>query len=189
MATAINTGSDIRHQVKRLAILLLFPALSFAATTITAIHEDIQRYGAAGFSTHLSPADWQLTLDNISSGKSEWIALAVDLAPLVNQQQADQLTTALYYSLAPNATATLKTLAALDKQHNRYQQGTALSCLFPLDKSMKETVRVYHDTRLSLLDAGPQAAECLWLLEGWMEQVKAENLLKNQSVPDNHHGG
>lgn len=183
MATATNTGSDIFHRVKYLLILLFIPVLSYSATTITAIHKDIQRYGAAGFSTHLSPGDWQLTLDNISSGKSEWIALAVDLAPIVNQQQANQLTTALYYSLSPNANTTLKTLALLDKQHYRYQQGTALSCLFPLDKSMKETVRIYHDTRLSLLDAGPQAAECLWLLEGWMEQVKAENLQKKPGRP------
>lgn len=183
MATVINTGIDICHRVKYLLILLFFPVLSYSVTTITAIHEDIQRYGAAGFSTHLSPADWQLTLDNIFSGKSEWIALAVDLAPIVDQQQANQLTTALYYSLAPNPNATLKTLALLDKQHNRYQQGTALSCLFPLDKSMKETIRVYHDTRLSLLDAGPQAAECLWLLEGWMEQVKAENVKEKPGHP------
>lgn len=161
--------------MKRFAILFLFPVIAFASITPKDIRNEIHQYGFADFSAKVSPGDWQITVDNISSGKSEWVALAPDLAPVVNLNQANQLTDALYYALAPNAEATLKVLAILDKQHDVHQQGTAVSCVFPLDKPKDETQRVYNETRLSLLNAGPQAAQCLWSLEGWMEQVKAEN--------------
>ncbi|MFZ4833224.1 hypothetical protein [Rouxiella sp. Mn2063] len=164
--------------MKLLAVLLLFPALASAAMTPQDIREQVHKYGTVEFSAKVSPNEWKAVLDNISSGKGEWIALAPDLAPAINLQQANQLTDALYYALAPNAKETLKVLAILDKHHDKYQQGTALSCVSPLDKPKDEMLRIYNHTRLSLLDAGPQAAECLWSLEGWIEEVKAEEAQK-----------
>lgn len=166
--------------MKLLAVLLLFPVLVCAAMTPQDLSDQVHKYGIAEFSTKVSPDEWKAVLDNISSGKSEWIVLAPDLAPVINLQQANQLTDALYYALAPNAKGTLKVLAILDKHHDKYQQGTALSCVSPLDKPKDEMLRIYHRTRLSLLDAGLQAAECLWSLEGWIEEVKAEEAQKTK---------
>ena len=165
--------------MKRLAILLLFPVMACASITPKDIRGEIHQYGLPEFATKVSPGDWTIIVGNISSGKGEWIALAPDLAPVINQNQANQLTDALYYALAPNAEATLKVLTILDKQHDKYQQGTAISCVFPLNRPKDETQRIYNETRLSLLNAGPQAAQCLWSLEGWMEEVKSDSA-KNQ---------
>lgn len=155
--------------------LILFCPLIVSAATVTpkSINAELQKYGN-GFSTHVSQADWNTSIENISAGKSEWLSLVPKLAPVLNQDQANQLTDALYYAIAPNAKDTLKTLAILDKQKNKYQQGTDTSCLFPLDKPKGQTEKTYNDTRLSLLDASPKAATCLWLLEGWMEEVQAD---------------
>lgn len=161
------------------AALLLFPVMAFAAATPQKLRSEIQKYGEAQFSEKISSDDWKTALDNISSGQNEWISLAPDLAPVINQQQAEQLSEALYYSIAPNAKVTLNTLAILDKHKYKHQQGSVLSCVSPLNQPQEEMMRIYNETRLALLDVpGVESATCLWSLEGWMEQVKQEDASK-----------
>ncbi|QLK62612.1 hypothetical protein GE278_18425 [Enterobacteriaceae bacterium Kacie_13] len=159
--------------------LLLFPVMAFAAATPQKLRSEIQKYGEAEFSEKISSDDWKTALDNISSGQNEWISLAPDLAPVINQQQAEQLSEALYYAIAPNAKEALNTLAILDKHKYKHQQGSVLSCVSPLNQPQEEMMRIYNETRLALLDVpGVESATCLWSLEGWMEQVKQEDASK-----------
>lgn len=161
------------------AALLLFPVMAFAAATPQKLRSEIQKYGEAEFSEKISSDDWKTALDNISSGQNEWISLAPDLAPVINQQQAEQLSEALYYAIAPNTKEALNTLAILDKHKYKHQQGSVLSCVSPLNQPQEEMTRIYNETRLALLDVpGVESATCLWSLEGWMEQVKQEDASK-----------
>ena len=161
------------------AALLLFPVMAFAAASPQKLRSEIQKYGETEFSEKVSSDDWKTALENIASGQNDWISLAPDLASVINQQQAEQLSEALYYAIAPNAKETLNTLAILDKHKYKHQQGSVLSCISPLNKPKEEMMRIYNDTRLALLDVpGVESATCLWSLEGWMEQVKQEDASK-----------
>ncbi|MBJ7898296.1 hypothetical protein, partial [Bacillus atrophaeus] len=108
-----------------------------------------------------------------STGDDEWLMLVPDLAPVVNLQQSNQLSGALYYALDANAKEALKVMSILDKHHYKYQQGTDIACVPPFDKITNSDMETYNRIRLSLLDAGPQAATCLWIMEGWVEEIKA----------------
>lgn len=163
-----------------LCVLLTF---SCAAITPAEIQRDIQNDGQHVFAQKISDADWRETLKNISAGNGEWIALAPKLAPVINRQQAIQLGEALYSALLPNAKETLTVLAILDKHQHTYpfQQGIGTSCLPPLNKAgdAVEDQSVYEQTRLALLDAGPQGADCLWTMEALAEEVKSARKIRD----------
>lgn len=159
-----------------LFILILF-AFSCGAITLVKIQRDLQNDGQHAFTQKISDADWYETINNISAGNGEWIALAPKLAPVINRQQAIQLGEALYNALLPNAKETLAVLAILDQHQHAYpfQQGTGTSCLPPLNMAgdAVENQSVYEQTRLALLDVGPQGADCLWTMEALSEELKS----------------
>lgn len=153
--------------MKRMAVFLLAPSLAFATIT----PHNATRIINNG---HLTQPEWSAAINGISSGDNEWLAVAPLLASVADQRQAEQLSAAIYYALEPNAVGALKTLSILDKGQYQYQQGTDISCIPPFDKIEAEKIKTYEGIRLSLLDAGPQAAKCLWIMEGWVEEIKAE---------------
>lgn len=157
--------------------LIAIPAFSSAAVTPDDIQRDIRYFGPAEFSRKIPDADWNTTLASISAGRADWIALAPQLAPVMDRPHAIQLGKALYNALLPNAEDTLAVLAVLDKnQHiDPFQQGTGTSCVPPLNKSGDNLLdpQNYEHTRLALLDVGPQGADCLWTMEALAEEVKA----------------
>lgn len=159
-------------------LLLLISTIACSTPTPGDIKNAIKEYNENRPSLELSQKEWQYTLENISDGKSDWIAIAPFLAPVIDRNQAIQLAESLYNSLVPNAKDTLAVLAILDQREQTYiyQQGTDTSCLPPLDDSgtaLKNPL-IYENTRLALLDAGPQGADCLWNLEALAEEIKAE---------------
>lgn len=157
--------------------LFALPAFTWAEITPAEIQHGIQKDGKHAFARKTPDADWRETLRNISAGNGEWIALAPKLAPVINRQQAIQLGEALYNALLPNAKETLAVLAILDQHQHAYpfQQGTGTSCLPPLNMAgdAVENQSVYEQTRLALLDVGPQGADCLWTMEALVEEVKS----------------
>jgi hypothetical protein len=153
---------------------MLIPVMAFASPTPKEISADIHKYGQEDFASKVAVGDWAATVKKISSGSDEWLRIVPDLASVVNLEQSNQLSGALYYALAANAKSALKTMAILDKHHYKYQQGTAISCVPPFDKITNSDMEIYNHIRLSLLDAGPQAATCLWIMEGWVEEIKAD---------------
>lgn len=163
--------------VKRWLTLIAIPAFSSAAVTPDDIQRDIKYFWPAEFSQKIPDADWNTTLTNISAGRADWIALAAQLAPVMDRPHAIQLGKALYDALLPNAEDTLAVLAILDKNQHTYpfQQRTGTSCVPPLNKSGDGLLdpQNYEQTRLALLDAGPQGADCLWTMEALAEEVKA----------------
>jgi len=161
--------------MKRWLLLLLLPTITaYSTVTPQDIQHEIDKYGAKEFSKNVAIADWDNTLKNISAGNVEWLSLVPDLSSVINRVQANQLNEALYYAIAPNAKETLKILSVLDKHPRKYQQGTDVSCISPLDKPENEIQHIYEKTRMALLNVGPQGADCLWLLEAWIEEGKAE---------------
>ncbi|BDH45918.1 hypothetical protein TUM12370_19620 [Salmonella enterica subsp. enterica serovar Choleraesuis] len=84
----------------------------------------MHKYGDNQFSAQISSRAWSDALANISAGKSDWLTLVPTLASALDSIKAQELRNSLYYALAPNARETLKILAILDNQKNRYQQGT-----------------------------------------------------------------
>lgn len=163
--------------------LFALPAFTWAAITPTEIQRDLHTNGKHAFARKTPDADWRETLNNISVGKGEWIALAPELAPVMDRQHAIQLGKALYNALLPNAKETLAVLAILDQHQHAYpfQQGTGTSCLPPLNKAgdAVENQSVYEQTRLALLDAGPQGADCLWTMEALVEEVKSVSTIRD----------
>lgn len=157
--------------------LFSFPAFTCGAITPTEIQRDITNFGPHEFVLKVPDSAWSETLENISTGKGEWIALASELAPVMDRQRAIQLGEALYRALQPNAKETLAVLAILDKHQHSYpfQQGIGTSCLPPLNKKGDGVADydAYERTRLALLDVGPQGADCLWLMEALVEEVKS----------------
>lgn len=163
-------------------ILLLFflaPLMVFASTTPKDIRTSVQKYGSNSFASKITAEDWSETIKKISTGDNEWLLLVPDLAPVVSLQQSNQLSGALYYALDANAKETLKVMSILDKHHYKYQQGTDIACVPPFDKITNGDMETYNRIRLSLLDAGPQAATCLWIMEGWVEEIKANEARKS----------
>lgn len=169
--------------MKALLCLLFLQAFSCGAITPAEIQRDIQNDGQHVFAQKISDADWRETLNNISVGKGEWITLAPELAPVMDRQHAIQLGKALYNALLPNAKETLAVLAILDQHQHAYpfQQGTGTSCLPPLNKAgdAVENQSVYEQTRLALLDVGPQGADCLWTMEALVEEVKSVSKIRD----------
>lgn len=160
--------------MKRLCLLLLVPVMVFASPTPQEITTDIHNYGSKGFATKITSDDWASVVKNISTGNDEWLSIVPNLVSVVNIEQSNQLASALYYALDPNAKGVLKTLSILDKHHYKHQQGTDISCVPPFDKIIDRDMQTYNHIRLSLLDAGPQAATCLWIMEAWVEEIKAD---------------
>jgi len=169
--------------VKALLYLLFLPAFTWAPITPAEIQHGIQKDGNHAFARNTPDGDWREILNNISAGKGEWIALAPELAPVMDRQHAIQLGKALYNALLPNAKETLAVLAILDQHQHAYpfQQGTGTSCLPPLNKAgdAVENQSVYEQTRLALLDAGPQGADCLWTMEALAEEVKSASTIRD----------
>ncbi|MEN5017764.1 hypothetical protein ABEH87_15615 [Erwinia sp. Eh17-17] len=169
--------------------LCLFSLTAFTCAAITPaeIQRDIHNDGQHAFARKISDAAWQETLSNISAGKHEWIALAPELAPVMDRQHAIQLGEALYHALLPDAKETLAVLAILDKHQHAYpfQQGIGTSCVPPLNKAgdAVEEPSVYEQTRLALLDVGPQGADCLWTMEALVEEVKAGDQARRMIRP------
>ena len=160
--------------MRRLCLLLLVPVMVFASPTPQEITTDIHNYGSKVFATKITSDDWASVVKNISTGNDEWLSLVPNLASVINIEQSNKLASALYYALDPNAKGVLKTLSILDKHHYKYQQGTDISCVPPFDKIIDSEMQTYNQIRLSLLDAGPQAATCLWIMEAWVEEIKAD---------------
>ncbi|UDQ80838.1 hypothetical protein LJN55_02975 [Erwinia rhapontici] len=163
--------------------ILILSAFSCGAITPAEIQHGIQKDDKHAFARKTSDGDWRETLNNISAGKGEWIALAPELAPVMDRQHAIQLGKALYNALLPNAKETLAVLAILDQHQHAYpfQQGTGTSCLPPLNKAgdAVENQSVYEQTRLALLDVGPQGADCLWTMEALVEEVKSVSKIRD----------
>lgn len=169
--------------MKALLCLLFLQSFTCAAVTPIEIQRDLQTHGKHAFARKTPDADWREILNNISAGKGEWIALAPELAPVMDRQRAIQLGQALFNALLPNAKETLAILAILDQHQHAYpfQQGTGTSCLPPLNKAgdAVEDQSVYEQTRLALLDAGPQGADCLWTMEALAEEVKSASKIRD----------
>ena len=164
--------------MKRLSLLLLFPFFVFASPTPQEITADIHNYGSKDFPAKITSDDWATVIKNISSGSDEWLSIVPNLASVVNTEQSNQLSGALYYALEPNSKGVLKTLSILDKNHYKYQSGTDISCVPPFDKIIDTEMLIYQKIRLSLFDAGPQAATCLWIMEAWVEEIKNDEASK-----------
>lgn len=165
--------------MKILPLLFLVPIMAFASATPKDIRTSVQKYGSNSFASKITAEDWAETINKISTGDDEWLMLVPDLAPVVNLQQSNQLSGALYYALDANAEEALKVMSILDKHHYKYQQGTDIACVPPFDKITNSDMETYNRIRLSLLDAGPQAAPCLWIMEGWVEEIKANEARKS----------
>lgn len=164
--------------MKLLCLLLLIPVVVFASPTPQQINADINKYGSKEFANKVTPDDWAEAVGSISKGSDEWLSIVPHLAPVVNLEQSNQLSGALYSALEPNAKGVLKILSALDKHKYKYQQGTDIACVPPFDKITDTAMQKYNHIRLSLLDAGPQAATCLWIMEAWVEEIKADEARK-----------
>lgn len=160
--------------MKRWLLLLMVPTMALASTGPKDIERDINHYGVNGFSTNIPNSEWMEVLSNISLGKSEWIALAPKLALVIDREQAGELNDALFYAIEPNAKDTLSILSILDKHNYRYQQGTDVTCPSKVLLSEDAIKQHYNNTRIALLNVGPQGADCLWLLEGIVEEIKSD---------------
>ncbi|TDS88868.1 hypothetical protein EDF78_10964 [Rahnella sp. BIGb0236] len=165
--------------MKIFPLLLLVPIMAFASATPKDIRASIHKYGSNSFSSKITAEDWAEAIKKISKGDDEWLLLVPDLAPVVNLQQSNQLSGALYYALDANAKEALTVMSILDKHHYKHQQGTDIACVPPFDKITNSGMAIYNRIRLSLLDAGPQAATCLWIMEAWVEEIKANEARKS----------
>lgn len=162
-------------------LLLVIPLMVSAATTPGNIEHAITEYDVKNFAKNTPPAQWNETIKNISFGKSEWLVLVPKLTPVISFEQGIQLSNALYYSIEPNTKDTLVVLNILDKQKiYQYQQGTGTSCVPPMSESGKYDEALYQKTRIALLNVGPQGADCLWVLEAAVEELKTTEAQKAQ---------
>lgn len=164
--------------MKLLCLLILIPVMVFASPTPKEINANIHKYGSKDFASKINENDWAAIIKNISTGSDEWLLIVPDLASVVNIEQSNQLSNALYYALEQNAKDALKTMSILDKHHYKYQQGTDISCVPPFVKITDTNMQRYNQIRLSLLNVGPQAATCLWIMEAWVEEIKADEARK-----------
>lgn len=159
--------------MRRWLLLLMIPAMAYSSITPKDIERDINEYGAKEFSEKIPKSYWTETLNNISAGKGEWIALAPKLAPVINREQARGLNGALFYAIEPNAGDVLSVLAILDKHKYPYPVGSDFTCSSEELLSTDVIKKHYDGIRGALLNVGPQGADCLWLFEGLVAELKA----------------
>lgn len=117
--------------------------------------------------------DWPSALHGIASGDANWIAQAPTLAATTDVRQAQQLEDALAEALTTNTSATLEALRTIDAGKWPHMVGTDIVCTPPLEKSPEEIDAFYQRTRRALLET-VEGAQCLWILEATMEELKAE---------------
>ncbi|EHN8812618.1 hypothetical protein R3J08_001876 [Enterobacter hormaechei] len=117
--------------------------------------------------------DWPSALHGIASGDANWIAQAPSLAAMADVRQAQLLEDALAAALTTNTSATLKALRIIDAGKWPHMVGSDIVCTPPLEKSPTEIDAFYHQTRRALLET-VEGAQCLWILEATMEELKAE---------------
>lgn len=117
--------------------------------------------------------DWSSTVKGIASGDAHWIEQAPKLAAGADENQAKQLEDALAAALTTNTNATLKALRSIDAGKWPHMVGSDIVCTPPLEKSPAEIDAFYQRTRRALLET-VDGAQCLWILEATMEELKAE---------------
>lgn len=117
--------------------------------------------------------DWSSTVKGIASGYAHWIEQAPKLAAVADENQAKQLEDALAAALTTNTNATLKALRSIDAGKWPHMVGSDIVCTPPLEKSPAEIDAFYQRTRRALLET-VDGAQCLWILEATMEELKAE---------------
>lgn len=117
--------------------------------------------------------DWSSALNGITSGDAHWIEQTPALAATADVKQAQQLEDALAAALTTNTNATLKALRSIDAGKWPHMIGSDIVCTPPLEKSPAEIDAFYQRTRQALLETF-EGAQCLWILEATMEELKAE---------------
>lgn len=117
--------------------------------------------------------DWSSAVKGIAAGDAHWIEQAPKLAAVADENQAKQLEDALAAALTTNTNATLKALRILDAGKWPHMVGSDIVCTPPLEKSPAEIDAFYQRTRRALLETA-DGAQCLWILEATMEELKAE---------------
>lgn len=117
--------------------------------------------------------DWSSALNGIASGDAHWIEQAPTLSATADVKQAQQLEDALAAALITNTNATLKALRTIDAGKWPHMVGSDIVCTPPLEKSPEEIDAFYQRTRQALLETF-DGAQCLWILEATMEELKAE---------------
>ncbi|MGM8756026.1 hypothetical protein ACS6JK_18925 [Enterobacter chuandaensis] len=118
-------------------------------------------------------SDWSSAVKGIASGDVHRIEQAPKLAAVADENQAKQLEDALAAALTTNTNATLKALRILDAGKWPHMVGSDIVCTPPLEKSSAEIDAFYQRTRQALLETF-EGAQCLWILEATMEELKAE---------------
>lgn len=117
--------------------------------------------------------DWPSALNRIASGDALWIEQAPALAATADVKQAQQLEDALAAALTTNTNATLKALRSIDAGKWPHMVGSDIVCTPPLEKSPAEIDAFYQRTRQALLETA-DGAQCLWILEATMEELKVD---------------
>ena len=120
-------------------------------------------------------SDWSSAVKGIASGDAHRIEQAPKLAAVADENQAKQLEDALAAALTTNTNATLKALRILDAGKWPHMVGSDIVCTPPLEKSPAEIDAFYQRTRQALLETF-EGAQCLWILEATMEELKAEKV-------------
>lgn len=118
-------------------------------------------------------SDWSSAVKGIASCDVHRIEQAPKLAAVADENQAKQLEDALAAALTTNTNATLKALRILDAGKWPHMVGSDIVCTPPLEKSSAEIDAFYQRTRQALLETF-EGAQCLWILEATMEELKAE---------------
>ncbi|TDN49485.1 hypothetical protein [Scandinavium goeteborgense] len=125
--------------------------------------------------------DWPSALRGVRTGDVQWLNQLPTLAAEADAKQAMDLEDALAGALTTNTTAALKTLRVIDAGKWPHMIGSDIVCVPPLDRPLAEIEAFYQHTRTALLETS-DGAQCLWILEASMEELKAES---NRNKPVN----
>ncbi|MFG6654567.1 hypothetical protein ACG0Z5_08885 [Scandinavium sp. M-37] len=117
--------------------------------------------------------DWPAAIQGVASGDAHWIKKTPELAAVADAHQAKQLEDAMSAALKTNTTATLQALRIIDAGKWPHMVGSDLVCTPPAEKSQAEIETFYQRTRSALLETS-DGAQCLWILEASIEELKAE---------------
>lgn len=117
--------------------------------------------------------DWPAALKGVAAGDAHWIEHTTALAAVADAKQAQQLEDAMAAALSTNTTATLKALRTIDAGTWPHMVGSDLVCTPPTEKSPADVEAFYQRTRSALLET-LDGAQCLWILEASMDELKAD---------------